>query len=78
MACVLLLPEDPILRGGLLHSDEEHQVSMMRAIGYRRYGPPEAMEELELPLPEPGPGEILMKVAAAGVNPAHWALRGGW
>ena len=51
--------------------------SKMRAIGFRRYGPPEVMEELELPRPELAPGEILIKVAAAGVNPADWALRGG-
>lgn len=49
----------------------------MRAVGFRRYGPPEALETLGVLLPEPGPGEILIKVAAAGVNPADWALRGG-
>ncbi len=49
----------------------------MRAIGFRRYGPPEVLEAFELPRAEPGPGEVLIRVAAAGVNPADWALRGG-
>ena len=54
---------------------EERQT--MWAVGFRRYGPPEVLEELELPRPEPGAGEVLIRVAAAGVNPADWALRGG-
>jgi len=47
----------------------------MRAVGFRRYGPPDVLETLEVPRPEPG--EVLIRVAAAGVNPADWALRGG-
>ena len=49
----------------------------MRAIGFRRYGPPEVLEALELPRAEPGPSKVLIRVAASGVNPADWALRGG-
>jgi NADPH:quinone reductase-like Zn-dependent oxidoreductase len=56
---------------------EQHERQTMRAFGFRRYGPPEVLEALEVPLPEPGPGEVLIRVAAAGVNPADWALRGG-
>lgn len=56
---------------------EQDERQTMRAFGFRRYGPPEVLEALELPRPEPGPGEILIRVAAAGVNPADWALRGG-
>ncbi len=49
----------------------------MRAIGFRRYGPPEVLEAFELPRAEPGPGEVLIRVAAARVNPADWALAAG-
>jgi NADPH:quinone reductase-like Zn-dependent oxidoreductase len=56
---------------------EEHERQTIRAFGFRRYGPPEVLETLEVPLPEPGPGEVLIRVAAAGVNPADWALRSG-
>src|SRR5579864_9284947 len=31
-------------------------------------GPPEALKPVRIPTPKPGPGQILVKVAAAGVN----------
>ncbi|MEU8345747.1 quinone oxidoreductase [Spirillospora sp. NPDC048832] len=40
----------------------------MRAIVITRNGGPEVLEAAERPAPEPGPGEILVDVAAAGVN----------
>jgi NADPH:quinone reductase-like Zn-dependent oxidoreductase len=32
----------------------------------------------EAPRPEPGPGEALVRVRAAGVNPVDWKIREGW
>lgn len=49
----------------------------MKAMGIRRYGGPEVIERLELDLPAPGPGEILVQIHAAGVNPADWKIREG-
>jgi NADPH:quinone reductase-like Zn-dependent oxidoreductase len=49
----------------------------MQAIGFQRYGGVEVLEPLTLPVPTPGPSELLIKVAAAGVNPADWRLRSG-
>ena len=49
----------------------------MRAVGIRRYGPPEVLESLEVERPEPGPDGVLIRVAAAGVNPADCLLRSG-
>jgi NADPH2:quinone reductase len=40
----------------------------MRAIVITRNGGPEVLEPVERPAPEPGPGEVLIDVAAAGVN----------
>ncbi|HEY9311850.1 quinone oxidoreductase [Williamsia sp.] len=40
----------------------------MRAIQVSRHGGPEVLEFVELPDPEPKPGEILVRVAAVGVN----------
>ena len=40
----------------------------MTAIAIRAPGGPEALVPEERPVPQPGPGEILVKVAAAGVN----------
>jgi NADPH:quinone reductase-like Zn-dependent oxidoreductase len=49
----------------------------MRAVGLRRYGPPEVLEVLEVERPEPGPDGVLIRVVAAGVNPADCLLRSG-
>ncbi len=40
----------------------------MRAIRIERHGGPEVLELRELPAPEPGPDELLVDVAAIGVN----------
>ncbi|GBQ81083.1 zinc-dependent alcohol dehydrogenase [Gluconacetobacter johannae DSM 13595] len=40
----------------------------MRAVTIREPGGPEAMVLTDLPLPEPGPGEVLVRVMAAGLN----------
>ncbi|ROS77254.1 quinone oxidoreductase [Cellulomonas sp. PhB143] len=40
----------------------------MRAIQAREAGGPDVLELVELPDPEPGPGQVLVTVAAAGVN----------
>lgn len=49
----------------------------MRAIVFERYGPPEVLSLREIEKPVVRPGEILVKVRAAGVNPQDWhCLRG--
>ncbi len=49
----------------------------MQAIIYRRYGPPDVLEYEELDRPIPAPGEVLIQVPAASVNPYDWHfLRG--
>ena len=40
----------------------------MRAIVMSRHGGPEVLETTEQPMPQPGPGDLLVDVAAAGVN----------
>ncbi len=49
----------------------------MRAIVARRPGGPEVLELAEVPDPEPGPGEVLVDVVAAGVNRADLLQRRG-
>jgi putative PIG3 family NAD(P)H quinone oxidoreductase len=41
---------------------------MMRAIAIREPGGPQVLVESQVPVPRPDPGEVLIKVAAAGVN----------
>jgi NADPH2:quinone reductase len=40
----------------------------MRAIQVSEFGGPEVLREVELPDPEPGDGEILVRIARAGIN----------
>ena len=47
----------------------------MRIIRQHALGGPEVLQLEELPRPEPGPGEVLVRQAAAGVNPVDWKVR---
>ena len=49
----------------------------MKAITIRRYGGPEVLELAERAAPEPGAGEVLVRVRAASVNPIDWQIRDG-
>lgn len=49
----------------------------MKAYGFTAFGGPENETMLDLPVPSPGPGELLVRVRAAGVNPGDWKLREG-
>jgi len=40
----------------------------MRAIEITRFGPPEVLKETTRPDPVPGPGELLVRVSASGIN----------
>jgi NADPH:quinone reductase-like Zn-dependent oxidoreductase len=49
----------------------------MKAIVIRAYGGPEVLKIEERADPVPGPGEVLVRVAAASVNPFDWKVRSG-
>lgn len=49
----------------------------MRAVVYERTGGPEVLHLVERPEPEPGSGEVLVRVALSGVNPTDWKSRRG-
>lgn len=52
--------------------------STMRALRFHEYGGPEVLRfDDDVPVPTPGPGEVLVKVAGSGVNPVDWKLREG-
>ncbi|MEV6430084.1 NAD(P)-dependent alcohol dehydrogenase [Nocardia sp. NPDC051463] len=49
----------------------------MRAIVYDRYGGPEVLSLAEVPVPSPGPKQVLVQVHATSVNLSDWeTLRG--
>lgn len=47
----------------------------MRAIVFEEFGGPEVLKAVDLPAPEPGPGEVTIDVAYAGVNFADTKAR---
>ena len=49
----------------------------MKAVSYDRHGGSGVMRIVEADTPTPGPGEILIRVAAASINPFDWKLRNG-
>lgn len=50
----------------------------MKAARMHRYGGKEVVEVEQVDIPQPGPNEVLVKVAAAGVNPVDWKIREGY
>ncbi|SPP97057.1 NADP-dependent oxidoreductase [Bradyrhizobium vignae] len=56
---------------------EERTHSTMMAWRVHEFGSPETMKFERVPRPEPGPGEVLVKVAAAGVGPWDGWIRSG-
>jgi NADPH2:quinone reductase len=50
----------------------------MRAAIYRRPGPAaEVLEVVEVERPEPGPGQVRVRVTTSGINPTDWKTRAG-
>src|SRR5918999_3581286 len=49
----------------------------MRSLVITEHGPPEVLRVQERPDPEPGPGEVLVRVRAAGINFADLLARAG-
>jgi NADPH:quinone reductase len=49
----------------------------MKAIRVHKFGGPEVMQLEDAPTPKPAPGQVLVKVHAAGVNPADTYARTG-
>jgi NADPH2:quinone reductase len=52
-------------------------ISTMKAIRVQQFGGPEVLVLEELPDPKPGPDQVLLRVRAAGVNPAETYIRTG-
>jgi NADPH2:quinone reductase len=49
----------------------------MRAVSYARLGDPSVLELVAKPTPEPGDGEVRIRVVVSGVNPTDWKTRSG-
>jgi NADPH2:quinone reductase len=49
----------------------------MKAIVYTKTGAPDVLTLSDRPVPEPGPGEVRVRVVVSGVNPTDWKARRG-
>jgi hypothetical protein len=56
---------------------KEDTSKMQKAWFYNEYGSINVLQSGELPVPKPGPGQILVKIRAAALNPADFKRREG-
>jgi NADPH2:quinone reductase len=49
----------------------------MRAVVYSQTGRPDVLQLVDRPVPEPGSGEVRVRVSVSGVNPTDWKARRG-
>jgi NADPH:quinone reductase-like Zn-dependent oxidoreductase len=50
---------------------------MARAVRFDRYGDVDVLNVVDVDIPEPGPGQLLVAVKAAGINPGEVKIREG-
>ena len=50
---------------------------MPRAVRFNNYGGLDVLQVVEVERPKPGPGKVLVRVKAAGINPGEAAIRKG-
>src|SRR6202030_3990108 len=68
----------------LVELDQRHglrishdSIRRMRTIVVREFGGPDVMKLENVPTPQPGPAEVLVRVRGAGVNPVEAYVRAG-
>jgi NADPH:quinone reductase-like Zn-dependent oxidoreductase len=49
----------------------------VKAVRFDQYGDVDVLRVVEVPRPEPGPGQVLVQVKAAGINPGEAKIRSG-
>ena len=49
----------------------------MKAVRFDEYGDVDVLKVVDVPTPEPGPGQVLVQVKAAGINPGEAKIRDG-
>ena len=60
-----------------MESSNAVETEAMRHVIYDRFGERDVLQVVESPLPEPGEGEVLIRIHGAGLNPIDWKTRKG-
>jgi NADPH:quinone reductase-like Zn-dependent oxidoreductase len=50
---------------------------MPKAVRFERYGDVDVLDVVDVPRPVPGPGQVVVRVRAAGINPGEASIRAG-
>src|SRR5216684_5220982 len=50
---------------------------LVKAVRFDEYGEVDVLEVVDVPKPVPGPGQVLVQVQAAGINPGEAKIRAG-
>jgi NADPH:quinone reductase-like Zn-dependent oxidoreductase len=65
------------LRLSIRNDELKELVSMARAVRFDEYGGVEVLKIVDIDPPVPGPGQLLVRVKAAGINPGESKIRQG-
>ncbi|MCD1629418.1 MULTISPECIES: NADP-dependent oxidoreductase [Marinobacter] len=60
-----------------MESSDLTETGTMRHVVYDRFGERDVLRVIESPIPQPGEGEVLVRVHGAGLNPIDWKTRKG-
>ena len=60
-----------------MSTEQQDGDRLMKAVRFDDYGGVDVLELREVPRPEPGPGQVLVAVRAAGINPSEGKIRSG-
>src|SRR3984957_16877197 len=63
--------------GAGAHEMTTTQLSKARAVRFDRYGGREVLYVADIEMPSPDPGEVVVEVRAAGINPGEIGIRSG-
>src|SRR5256885_11970428 len=78
MMMVMMRPANGVHRmASLLNGAKRVKLVRMKAIRVHQFGDPSVMKLEEIPEPTPAPGQVLVKLKAAGVNPVDTYIRAG-
>jgi NADPH2:quinone reductase len=59
------------------HHDAAEVTAMAKAVRFDRYGGSDVLYVVDVDVPSPAPGEVLVAVRAAGINPGEASIRAG-